>query len=97
MTRKNLIALSIFALVGSNAAFAQAEGNEGYLREYGIDLKPVASSSAARVVSSGTEAPRAAKADAIAIRDADYLRKYGIDLRPAQSAREAKPVVAVGR
>jgi len=97
MNRKNLIALSLFALVGSNAAFAQAEGNEGYLREYGIDLTPVASSSTARVVSSGTQAPSATKVDAIAARDADYLRKYGIDLRPVHSVREAKPVVAVVR
>jgi hypothetical protein len=82
MNRKNLIALSLLALMGSNAAFAQAEGREGYLREYGIDLQP-AVSSAAPVISSGTQAPRAA--DAIASRDADYLRKYGIDLRPVQS------------
>jgi hypothetical protein len=88
MNRKNLIALSILAVVGSNAAFAQ-EGAEGYLREYGIDVKPAVSSEAP-VIASGTRAAAPRAAD----QNADYLRKYGIDLRPAKSAVSREEVLA---
>jgi hypothetical protein len=95
MTRKNLIALSILALVGSSATFAQdsasalsrAEGVEGYQREYGIDQRP-AVHSGLRIQASGTRAANGAD------RDADYLRKYGIDLRPAKSAVAREEVLA---
>jgi len=92
MNRKHLIALSIFAAMGSNAAFAN-EGADGYLREYGIDLKPVATSNAP-VVSSGTAAATSVRPANGVDRDADYLRKYGIDLRPAKSAVSREEVLA---
>jgi len=74
--------------VGSNAAFAH-EGADGYLREYGIDVRPVVTSEAP-VIASGTRAA----AHRVVDRDADYLRKYGIDLRPAQSTVTREEVLA---
>jgi hypothetical protein len=91
MNRKNLIALSFLALVSSNAAFAQAEGREGYLREYGIDLRPSVSSHAS-VFGSGTQERR--ETNPIASHNADYLREYAIDLRPVMSSVTREEVLA---
>lgn len=82
MNRKHLIALSILAVVGSNAAFAH-EGAEGYLREYGIDTRPAAASGKHVAASADRSVARAEG-------DAGYLREYGIDARrvPSELTRE---------
>jgi len=84
MNRRRLIALSILAAVGSNAAFAY-EGAEGYLR-----LKPFTTTNQAPAFSSGTRvaAPRVADPHAA------YLRLQGIDLRPAKSQVSREEVLA---
>jgi hypothetical protein len=82
--------LSAACLALSVGSVAQGrEGEAGYLREYGIDLRPVPSTNL-RVAGSGTHGP----GSATAARDADYLRKYGIDLRPVRSQALREEVLA---
>ena len=87
MNRKNLIALSILAVVGSNAAFA-SEGSDGYLREYGIDVRPAAAST------TGARIAGAERTVASAEGQAGYLREYGIDARRVQSEVTREEVLA---
>jgi len=93
MNRKHLIALSMLALLGSNAAFAQeskpwlAEGQQGYLREYGSN--PGATTSGVSHAQAGSE-----RTVARAEGQAGYLSEYGIDTRPVRSGLTREEVLA---
>ena len=95
MNRKQLIALSIVALLGSNAALAadtesvawRAEGTQGYLRESGIDLRP-AVSSAKRFVAHQERIAVGAEGDI------GYLRESGVELRSLHSTLAREEVLA---